>query len=73
MAPLFVIQDEAGVNLYSMIDQLIEGHQWVKTHLDVVPKTSWSIDPFGHGSTLPYILNAAGIDAMVIQVRNKFS
>lgn len=56
------------MNLYSMIDQLVEGHQWVSTHLGVVPKTSWSIDPFGHGSTFPYILNAAGIESMIIQV-----
>jgi len=42
----WTMTDEASVNLYSMIDQLVEGHQWVMTHLGVVPKTSWNVDPF---------------------------
>lgn len=62
-----VMTDEATVNLYSMIDQLVEGHQWVKAHLGVVPKSSWSIDPFGHGSVWPYILQASSISGMVVQ------
>ena len=64
----WVMTDEATVNLYSMIDQLIEGHQWVQLHLGVKPKSSWSVDPFGHGSTFPFILKRAGLDGMVIQV-----
>ncbi len=68
----FVMTDEATVNLYSMIDQLIEGQQWTKMHLDIVPRTSWSVDPFGHGSTFPYILNKAGVKGMVIQVSWKY-
>ncbi|CAL8069398.1 unnamed protein product [Orchesella dallaii] len=63
----WVMTDEATVNLYSMIDQLVEGHQWVKAHLGVVPKSSWSVDPFGHGSVFPYILQASSIQGMVIQ------
>jgi len=42
--------DEATVNLYTMIDQLVEGHQWVKNHFNVTPQSSWSVDPFGHGN-----------------------
>lgn len=64
----WVMTDEATVNLYSMIDQLVEGHQWVKAHFGIVPKSSWSVDPFGHGSVLPYILQASNIKGMVIQV-----
>ncbi|CAG7824959.1 unnamed protein product [Allacma fusca] len=63
----WVMTDEATVNLYSMIDQLVEGHQWVNIHLGVKPRHSWSIDPFGHGSTYPFLIRRAGFDGMVIQ------
>jgi hypothetical protein len=42
------------------------GHQWVLSTLGVRPKSSWSVDPFGHGGTFPYILKSSGIDGMVI-------
>ena len=32
----------------------------------ITPKTGWAIDPFGHSSTVPYLLHAMGLDAMVI-------
>jgi len=32
----------------------------------VTPKSSWSVDPFGHGGTFPYILKSSGVDGMVI-------
>lgn len=50
-----------------MLDQLIEGHQWVKTNLNVIPKSGWSIDPFGHGSTVPYLLASSGFEGTIIQ------
>jgi alpha-mannosidase len=52
----WVMTDEANVNIYGMVDQLIEGHEWLRTHLNVTPKSSWSVDPFGHGGTFPYVL-----------------
>ncbi|KAL9694342.1 hypothetical protein quinque_013627 [Culex quinquefasciatus] len=42
-------------------------HQWVKTNLNVTPKSGWSIDPFGHGSTVPYLLAASGFEGTIIQ------
>lgn len=50
-----------------MLDQLIEGHQWVKTNLHYIPKTGWSIDPFGHGATMPFLLAASGFSGTIIQ------
>lgn len=63
----WVMTDEANSHLYAMLDQLIEGHQWVKTNLNFIPKTGWSIDPFGHGSTVPYLLASSGFEGTIIQ------
>uniref|UniRef100_A0A182IYJ7 Alpha-mannosidase n=1 Tax=Anopheles atroparvus TaxID=41427 RepID=A0A182IYJ7_ANOAO len=63
----WVMTDEANAHLYAMVDQLIEGHQWVKSNLNVTPQTGWSIDPFGHGSTVPYLLAASGFKGTIIQ------
>ena len=52
-----VMTDEANVDLFGMVDQLIEGHQWIRNTLNITtPRSSWSVDPFGHGGTFPYIL-----------------
>ncbi|XP_022708909.1 alpha-mannosidase 2x-like isoform X1 [Varroa jacobsoni] len=65
----WVMTDEAGVHLYSMFDQLIEGHQWIKHHLGdkALPRNGWSIDPFGHGNAVPYLLRRSGIHNTFIQ------
>ncbi|XP_060518820.1 alpha-mannosidase 2 [Cylas formicarius] len=63
----WVMTDEANVHLYAMVDQLIEGHQWLWTNLGIKPKSGWSVDPFGHGSTVPYLLSASGFRGTVIQ------
>ncbi|KAG5682692.1 hypothetical protein PVAND_012027 [Polypedilum vanderplanki] len=63
----YVMTDEANVHLYAMLDQLIEGHQWVKTYLNITPKIGWSIDPFGQGSTVPHLLAKNGFEGAIIQ------
>lgn len=63
----WVMSDEANTHVYAMVDQMIEGNQWLLANLDVVPKSGWSIDPFGHGSTQPYILAESGFVGTVIQ------
>ncbi|CAG0923229.1 unnamed protein product [Notodromas monacha] len=63
----WVMADEAAVSLYGMVDQFVQGHSWLDEHLDVAPKSGWSIDPFGHGSAVPYLLSAAGLKQTVIQ------
>ncbi|PSN33505.1 Alpha-mannosidase 2x, partial [Blattella germanica] len=63
----WVMTDEATTHIYGMLDQLIEGHQWVKNNLGLTPKSGWSIDPFGHGSTVPYLLKTSGVTGTVIQ------
>ena len=62
----WVMTDEANVNLFAMVDQLVEGHQWILDTFGFKPKSSWSVDPFGHGSAFPYLLKSSGVDGMVI-------
>lgn len=35
--------------------------------MGVTPETGWAVDPFGHGSTVPYLLKAAGLSGTIIQ------
>ncbi|CAH0684546.1 unnamed protein product, partial [Chilo suppressalis] len=63
----WVMPDEACTHIYALIDQFIEGHNWVKNNLGIVPKTGWSIDPFGHGPTVPYLLDKSGLEGTIIQ------
>ena len=50
-----------------MMDQLIEGHQWLKKHLDYHPKNGYNCDTFGATPTTAYLNQLAGIDHMLIQ------
>ncbi|ESO95060.1 hypothetical protein LOTGIDRAFT_188902 [Lottia gigantea] len=63
----WVMTDEANSHYFAMIDQLIEGHQWLNGTLGVKPKAGWSIDPFGYSSTMAYILREADFSNMLIQ------
>ncbi|KAL8605774.1 hypothetical protein ACOMHN_059339 [Nucella lapillus] len=63
----WVVPDEASSHYVSVIDQLMEGHQWLWENLRVKPVNSWSIDPFGYSGSMPYLWKLAGMDNMVIQ------
>jgi len=62
----WVMTDEANVDFFSMVDQLVEGHEFMRSELDVVPVSSWSVDSFGHGGAFPHLLSKAEIKDMVI-------
>lgn len=62
----WVMPDEAITHYSPVIDQLIEGHQWLWENLGVKPKNNWANDPFGYSSTFPYLWKKSGMENMVI-------
>uniref|UniRef100_A0A4W6CQZ6 Alpha-mannosidase n=1 Tax=Lates calcarifer TaxID=8187 RepID=A0A4W6CQZ6_LATCA len=63
----WVMPDEANSHYFALLDQLMEGHQWLQKHLGVRPSSGWAVDPFGHSPSMTYLLKGAGLNNMVIQ------
>ena len=62
----WVSVDEATTHYTAVLDQLVEGHMWVQETLGVYPNISWSIDPFGYSTSLPYLWYKSGMKDMAI-------
>lgn len=58
--------DEASTHYAAVVDQLIEGHQWLFENLGIGVENAWINDPFGYSSTMPYLWKKSGIQHMVI-------
>ncbi|CAG0884611.1 unnamed protein product [Darwinula stevensoni] len=60
--------NEGGCLTGTILLSLFSGHKWIEHNLGKVKvKSSWSVDPFGHGSVMPYLLKGSGIENMAIQ------
>ena len=63
----FVAPDEASPHYFSLVDEMVEGHYWVKHNLGVVPETSLSFDQFGYSASIPYLMKRAGMKNILIK------
>jgi alpha-mannosidase II len=62
----WVTTDEANARYPEMLEQVLEGHDWLRRTFNVRPRFGWSIDPFGHSPTMAYLLQRVGFDGIVI-------
>lgn len=62
----WILTDEANCHYSAIIDQMTVGHHWLRDNIGVVPRTSWSLDPFGYSSFHPYLYKHAGYENAVI-------
>ncbi|CAF0778226.1 unnamed protein product [Adineta steineri] len=64
----WVMNDEANTHYYAMLDQLIEGHQFIENTLgNITVQSGWANDPFGYSPTMAYLLHGTGMQYMAIQ------
>ena len=63
----WVMPDEANPTAYSVVDQLLEGHLFLKQNLGYKPTSGFAIDPFGHSSVVARIASQAGLKHLVLQ------
>ncbi|OQV21444.1 Alpha-mannosidase 2x [Hypsibius exemplaris] len=63
----YVMPDEASCSAYAILHQYIYGHQWLLDNLGVTPEHGFSIDPFGHSSSMPYFLRNLDFKTIFIQ------
>ncbi|XP_059140464.1 alpha-mannosidase 2x-like isoform X2 [Physella acuta] len=63
----WVMTDEANAHYFAMLDQLIEGNQWLNRTLNYIPQSGWAVDPFGYSSTMAYLLKRSNFKSMLIQ------
>ena len=62
----WVVPDEANPHYFALIDQMIEGHQWLKDNIGIYPSNTWSLDPFGYSGALAHFYKLAGFENIVI-------
>lgn len=64
---MWVAPDEASPHYFALLDQMIEGHYWVKKNLGVIPESSLNFDQFGYSATMPYLVKKAGIKNVLVK------
>eukprot|EP01079_Euglenida_sp_SAG-EU17-18_P010784 gene10784-1960_t len=64
----WTMQDEACTSYDANIDQMTEGHLWIRSLFgeDAVPRIGWQIDPFGHSSVCHRHFGEMGFHSTVL-------
>ena len=60
----FCMNDEAGVSDEAIITQMTVGHEFIKRTFGVTPRIGWTVDPFGHSSTMASLYAQMGFSAV---------
>eukprot|EP00742_Colponemidia_sp_Colp-10_P004450 GILJ01004750.1.p1 GENE.GILJ01004750.1~~GILJ01004750.1.p1 ORF type:complete len:1167 (-),score=166.19 GILJ01004750.1:3609-7109(-) len=61
-----VQQDEAQTSLSSVLDQLTEGHEFLRSTFGISPSVAYQIDCFGHSSLTPVLFRSAGFTNLIV-------
>ncbi|EGC28973.1 hypothetical protein DICPUDRAFT_99980 [Dictyostelium purpureum] len=62
----YVQNDEASADLDDIIEQMTQGHLWLKEHLNYTVEYAWQIDPFGYSSITPTLFSKMGLKGLII-------
>ena len=67
----WVQNDEANTHYFAILNQMLDGHEWLKKHFpDAKPRVGWAIDPFGLSPFMGQVNKLFGLQAMHIQVHH---
>ncbi|KOB73473.1 Alpha-mannosidase [Operophtera brumata] len=62
----WVEPDEATTHLFGLVHQIVQGHEWLKHHLNYSPKVGWLTNTVSHSPTMAYLLSASDISYLVL-------
>ena len=58
--------DEACPSYEDMINNMVKGHQFLKSEFGVTPRIGWHIDSFGHSSANARLFSDFGFEALFV-------
>ena len=59
----WVHTDECDANYEDIVNNMVEGHQWLSKEFGVSPRIGWNIDAFGHTQTNAALFHDMGFEA----------
>jgi lysosomal alpha-mannosidase len=59
------MHDEASPHYEDMINNMMKGHDFLKSEFDIKPRIGWHVDPFGHSNANPRLFADMGFEAWI--------